>query len=211
MKVRILYATTSGSTRFVVDALVEELGPDNVDAYDIAVLAEPICFRKCELIVLVTPTYGTGDWHPGWEEKGEMLKAWLPSGSRVALLSLGNSRCHKVSFAGGIAKLAALARSKNAELVGSVSAAEYNFVSSPAVEKGMFPGLIVEYRRDRHFATNRARAWIGRLQTRQYLRPGGLLRPPISLGFVAAAFPETNGRSPTLTWACILAIILIFG
>lgn len=163
LRAMILYATTSGSTRLVVDALIKDLGHGRVDAYDIGALQGPITFIEHDLVVLATPTYGVGDWHSSWNEKGETLITPLPGRRRMALLALGDSRGHRTSFAGGIGKLAALARLKGAELVGAVPTSDYAFDSSPAAENGMFPGLVVEYRRDRHHATRRAQEWLSSL------------------------------------------------
>jgi flavodoxin I len=160
MRILVLYASTSGSTRFVVQALVQELDQDEVECRDISKLEKPLALAERDLVVLVTPTYGTGDWHCAWEEKGTMLLSILPPKARVALLALGDSRGHKNSFAGGLAKLAALARSRGALLIGLVPSSDYSFESSPAVENGTFPGLVVEYRRNRHEATMRARIWM---------------------------------------------------
>jgi flavodoxin I len=158
--ITILYASTSGSTRFIVEALVDELAGQSVEHHDISTLDKPIPVAGRDLIVLVTPTYGTGDWHYAWDDKGAMLLADLPPQSRVALLTLGDSRGHKKSFAGGMAKLATLARSRDAVLVGAVSTSDYTYESSRAAENGTFPGLVVEYRKNRHAATKQAREWI---------------------------------------------------
>lgn len=156
----ILYASTSGSTRLLVHSVAAELGDANVECYDIKTLDRAHSFASQDLVVLATPTYGTGDWHNAWSEKGEKLMDHCPADARVAVLGLGDSRSHKKSFAGGIGKLAGLARSKAARLVGAVPLDGYDFEASPAVEDGRFPGLVVEYRRNRIIATAKAVAWV---------------------------------------------------
>jgi flavodoxin I len=166
VKCLLLYATTSGATRCVVETITEELGRDDVIIHDLAALDRPLTFGEYDLVILATPTYGRGDWHYWWQEKGGRMLASLSRGKRVALLALGDSRGHKSSFGGGLAHLAKLARSKHASIIGAVSSAEYQFQASAALEDGSFPGLILEYRRDRYKAVCRARQWIRALQDR---------------------------------------------
>jgi flavodoxin I len=155
----ILYASTSGSTRLLVQSIVHDLHEANVECQDIKAL-DSLTLAGRDLIILATPTYGTGDWHNAWDEKGAKLLADLPPNAKIALLGLGDSRGHRKSFAGGIAKLAALARSRDANLVGAVPLCDYDFEASPAAEDGMFPGLVVEYRRNRNAAAARAVRWV---------------------------------------------------
>jgi hypothetical protein len=65
-----------------------------------------------------------------------MLLGELSPGARIALVAFGDSRGHGGSFAGGLARLAALARSKGGALVGAVPVTDYTFESRSAVEAG---------------------------------------------------------------------------
>jgi len=113
-----------------------------------------------DFLILITPSYGTGDWHYQWGKKGSKLLSNYPAGTKVALLGLGDSRGHKKSFAGGIGILANLARDNQFVIFGKVDADEYEYEFSHAVENGMFPGLVVEYRKNRRKAIKSTISWI---------------------------------------------------
>jgi len=170
MSILFLYASTSGSTRLVIDSLARDHAAIGAQAHDIARLDAPISLAGHDLVVLATPTYGKGDWHHAWEARGAEMLSGLPVGSRVALLGLGDARCHGATFAGGIGQLATLARTCGATVVGTVPVTGYAYQASPAVEAGHFPGLVIEYRRHRHAAVAKAREWLA-----------GLLAPDITV------------------------------
>ena len=161
MEVLILYASTSGSTRFVVDALIDELGAPRVESRDVAALEKrlshsQIAISLCSSHLHTAPATGTT---PGKTRARccsptcRRNRAWLcwPLVTRAATRNPSQAAWPK---------LAALARSKHATLVGAVSAADYTYEASPAIENGTFPGLVVEYRRNRHAATKMAREWV---------------------------------------------------
>jgi hypothetical protein len=56
--------------------------------------------------------------------------------------------------------LADLVRSSGKLLVGQVPINGYQFAFSPAVEGGQFPGLQIEFRRNRHDAVEIAKRWL---------------------------------------------------
>lgn len=159
----ILYASTSGSTRLVANLIATAFGSDATDLSDVAHTETEPEFTDRRLIVLASPTYGMGNCHSAWRERGAAILEGLPQGSPVALLCLADRRVHGSTFAGGLAELHALLLPKRPRLLGDVSAADYQFEHSPSVIDGRFPGLVVEYRRQRHRAVETVTEWAQRL------------------------------------------------
>lgn len=161
--VLLLYASTSGSTRMLCESLVAHFSPERVKAVSLHEVTYPWSLPSARLLVLTSPTYGTGDPHQQWMEKGEDIISLLPPGQQVAILVIGDARGHRSSFAGSLRCLADLVRKADLRLVGSVPAQIEPFFYSPAVEHGSLPGLAVEFRRNRHQAIASAQRWLADL------------------------------------------------
>lgn len=158
----ILYASTSGSTRAVAEACAAALGPRTI-LFDLQALTDsdarpPV--GPFDLVLAGTPTYGRGDWHTAWASKFDKIAPLLLSARAVMLFGLGDARGHGKTFAGGLGVLADHVTSLGITAVGAVPASTYQFEASPALRDGAFPGLVLEYRRNRHTALGKITAWL---------------------------------------------------
>jgi flavodoxin I len=96
MKILIAYASTGGSTKLVVDQvallLSESTLPLDINKKDIVLLA-PEDFSPPELIILASPTYGSGQLEPDFRKflklHGEQIDF---SGKKVAVIGLGDAK-----------------------------------------------------------------------------------------------------------------------
>jgi flavodoxin len=136
------------------------LGAEVAEVYDLGDEAAPPPLSGRRLVIMATPTYGLGDCHSAWSDKGQRLLADLPQRATVALLCLGDSRGHGRTFAGGLDGLERLLAPRSPRIVGQVPAGTYQFEASPALRVDRFNGLVLEYRRSRRDATSRALAWL---------------------------------------------------
>lgn len=159
LRALVVYATTSGSTRILVERILRAIPSDSA-ALNIAELEAEEPLPAAALIIAATPTYGKGDAHSAWVANGPgILRSILP-GQRVALIGLGDSRGHPKTFAGGLGVLKDLFMPQQPRFVGAVPSASYSYEASPAEQGGLFPGLVIEYRRNRRYAEARAEEWV---------------------------------------------------
>lgn len=165
----LIYVSTSGSTGMLAASLAEHF--PKLEVVNATALRHPASVEGRRLVILATPTYGKGDAHSTWMERGRELLEELRPGQTVALLGLGDARGHPSTFAGGIGRLRDIIAPLQPALTGFVSAGSYQFESSAAVTDGMFPGLVVEYRRRRHIETQRSIAWLERLFAERGIEP----------------------------------------
>lgn len=159
MRVLALYATTSGSTRLMLERLIAA-HPNIITMQTVQEAADTATLPHFDLLLAVTPTYGKGDAHSTWIERGPALLRYLPKGQPVALLGLGDARGHPKTFAGGIGALKRLIVPRIPRLIGAVPSSGYAFEHSSAVEDGHFPGLVIEYRKDRRRAETVVVDWF---------------------------------------------------
>jgi flavodoxin I len=142
----VVYATTSGATEAVGHTLAKLLGEEETLLVDLKRgPLEPAAFQGAHVFA-GTPTYGKGDWHLLWERRKLEMVPLLRSARRVALFGLGDARHHRPTFAGGIGRLHGFCEAHGIVCAGSVLAGAR---TSPAIVQGRFPGLVVEYARDR--------------------------------------------------------------
>ena len=158
----IVYASTSGSTRAVAQAGAAALGPNTI-LFDLKALSDPGArppVGPFDLVLAGTPTYGKGDWHSAWAANFAMIAPLLLSARAVMLFGLGDARGHGKTFAGGLGVLADHVTALGVTAVGAVPASTYQFEASPALRDDAFPGLVIEYRRNRHAAPGKIKAWL---------------------------------------------------
>lgn len=157
----ILYASTSGSTGLVVEAMLARLSVPsiavNLKAFDDANAELPA--GPFPLVIAGTPTYGEGDWHYHWQQHFVRVRPVLGSAAQILLFALGDARGHASTFGGGLGVLHRAVVSTNVRLSGWTAADDHGS-PSPAAIGSRLPGLIVEYRRDRRGAIERVGRWL---------------------------------------------------
>jgi flavodoxin len=152
----ILYATTSGSTEAVVLALARLIGAESTQLLNLRT-ATFAGVEPPNWVFAGTPTYGKGDWHYLWMLRHRETAELLRRARHVALFGLGDSIHHGPTFAGGIGHLHRFCREIGVTTLGATGE---TVRASPSVENGRFPGLVIEYARDRRRLDSMLTAWL---------------------------------------------------
>ena len=158
----VVYATSSGSTRAVAEACAAMLSRSTVllDLRSLASAETPLPSGRFDVVVAGTPTYGTGEWHTAWSAHVSKVAPLMCAAGTVMLFGLGDARGHGRTFAGGLGVLADHVAALGIAWTGGISPSRYHFDASPALRNGAFPGLVVEYRRNRQVALANLRDWL---------------------------------------------------
>ena len=151
----IVYATTSGATQDVATMLAAMIG--EADTRLVNLRKDPLTIDgDHDWVFAGTPTYGKGDWHYAWIRRHLEVGPALKRASRVALFGLGDSVHHAETFAGGIGHLSRFCRDLGVVTLGQVP--EHR--RSPSVVDGYFPGLVIEYGRERRRVQAMLTKWL---------------------------------------------------
>ncbi|MBS0252706.1 MAG: flavodoxin domain-containing protein [Proteobacteria bacterium] len=155
----LIFASTSGSTTLLAEHLARVFS----SSIDLIRIPRECVFSETlnrKLIVLMSPTYAEGNLHHAWIEQGPLIFRTLAPGQRIALIALGDSRLHKATFAGALKVFHDILSQQNAQLIGDVSADEISYPFGPSNMGGRFPGLPVEFRKERAQTKERACTWL---------------------------------------------------
>lgn len=155
MSIGIFYGSDNGTTTDVCERLAEKLG--DAELVDVS-SAESSMFESYEKVILASSTWGDGDLQNDWEEFSEKVKGYDFGGKTVALLSLGDADSYGSTFCDALYHLNNVAQGAN--IVGQVSADEYEFESSKSVSDGKFLGLPIDEVNEDDKTNDRLDAWV---------------------------------------------------
>ena len=150
----IFYASISGRTGKVADAIARHLSQGTIDVVNLR--SRPgIDFGQYEFLIFGSGTYGKGNMHHLWERLGTHPPDI--GGIPVAVFAIGDRRHHADTFAGAVHHLAAFAELAGGNLVGRC-------------EDTGLPGLALD-KRERNSGDEKIRNWLA--QVTSQLSPSG--------------------------------------
>ena len=156
-KTCVIYGSSTGTCEDIAKRIASKL--DNAEVVDAAKLnVETIA--AYDNLLLGTSTWGAGEMQDDWYDGVKALKAADLNGKTIALFGCGDSESYCDTFCGGMAELYKTVEGKGANLVGMVSADDYNFEDSEAVIDGEFVGLALDEMNESDKTDERIDAWI---------------------------------------------------
>ncbi len=117
-----------------------------------------------DLLIMGTPTVGSGDLHEYWLDSIECLRQANLRGRDFALFGLGDQIGHGATFVDGMRALFDAAQETGARHIGSWTNAGYHFQSSAALQKNNFVGLAIDEVNQRKLTQHRLQLWMLVLQ-----------------------------------------------
>ena len=156
-KTCVIYGSSTGTCEDIAKRIASKL--DNAEVVDAAKLnVETIA--AYDNLLLGTSTWGAGEMQDDWYDGVKALKVADLNGKTIALFGCGDSESYCDTFCGGMAELYKAVEGKGANLVGMVSADDYNFEDSEAVIDGEFVGLALDEMNESDKTDERIDAWI---------------------------------------------------
>lgn len=166
IEVIVLYASISGRTRKVAESLVKEFAPIAAMASDLRDGFVGMVERK--LFILVSPTYGVGEWHYLWEKWSVdfISSGGLSCAQAIAICALGDVKHHPASFAGAMTHLRDFVVGIDAKLVGETELDESyeRELCIHLLTKGKLPGLVLDQVNQRQSGEQRIQKWVAQLK-----------------------------------------------
>ena len=156
-KTCVIYGSSTGTCEDIAKRIASKL--DNAEVVDAAKLNVETIVAYDNLL-LGTSTWGAGEMQDDWYDGVKALKAADLNGKTIALFGCGDSESYCDTFCGGMAELYKAVEGKGANLVGMVSADDYNFEDSEAVIDGEFVGLALDEMNESDKTDERIDAWI---------------------------------------------------
>lgn len=144
--ISIIFASTSGRTDEAARSIAAAIAPEFPNIIDLRQQLDPNSLPKARVIIAGTPTYGRGDWHSAWRDRGTDLAPWLRQAEGVFLFGLGSQRHHPNTFCGGLHVLHHFCMDHGVR------------VQTCGASEG-FPGLVLDYRDSRASMTAKITSW----------------------------------------------------
>jgi flavodoxin I len=166
-KIGIFYASAGGTTKIIVDKLVEAF---EIDEEDVIFMEEDYDdteqFEDYDVLLLGSSTWGQGDPHFEWvdpllevDEEADM------SGKKVAFFGAGDHVKHGEHFCSALGKLHNTFTKKGAEAIGFLPKELYTYEFSLAEIDGKFCGCGIDEHNEKDKTEERINQWIEVLKT----------------------------------------------
>lgn len=157
-KTVIYYGSTTGTCEALAGSIANALGVDGADVHNVTEMTRE-SLEGADLIVLGSSTWGCGDLQDDWYDGVEVLKGLDLTGKRVALFACGDGESYGDTFCEAMTHIKEALEGSGCVFVGRVSASDYNFSSSSAVEDGEFIGLALDDVNEADKTEGRIAAW----------------------------------------------------
>ncbi|MDO4320182.1 MAG: flavodoxin [Bacteroidales bacterium] len=131
MKTAIFYGSTTGTTAAVAKRIARAAGVADSDIFDVA-KADPAKLGEYDLLILGTPTWGSGELQDDWYDFVAGAEALDMTGKKIALFGCGDETMSG-TFCSAVGELYDRMVKTGAKFVGSFTAAPYDYNSSDAV------------------------------------------------------------------------------
>ncbi len=163
-KIGLFFGSDEGNTERVAHAIVERLGEDRVDVYDIADVTQ-LEFADYDRVILGIPTWDFGQIQSDWEEFWDDIAAVDFTGKQVALFGLGDQFGYGDYFLDAMGMLHDVVVEGGAEIVGHWPTEGYDFDASKAEipGAGQFVGLAIDEDQQEDLTPQRLDHWCAQI------------------------------------------------
>jgi len=162
--VGLFYATQTGNTETVANALADASGLEATDVSEYS--AEDLA--GYDGLIIGSPTWNTGadEYRTGvaWDDLIDDIKGLDLSGKTVAIFGCGDSSGYAENFCDGIEELHSTFKAAGATMVGSVDAGGYTFDESKSASGGKFLGCPFDEDNEGDQTPERAANWISQIK-----------------------------------------------
>ncbi|MEA3499202.1 MAG: flavodoxin [Campylobacterota bacterium] len=165
-KIGIFYASAGGTSKVIVDALVDEFSIDEDDVifmeddYDDVDQFEPY-----DVLFIGSSTWGQGDPHFEWVDPMlEIDEEADFDGKTVAFFGAGDCKKHGEHFCSALGKLYDLFTKKGAKAIGLIDKELYSYEESLAIKDGKFCGCGIDEHNESDKTDERISIWIEQLK-----------------------------------------------
>ena len=167
-KTAIFFGPLKGAVNRVADKIKDTIGEDKVVMVPVkdATVAD---LDKYDKIIFGISTVGKETWHStysnvDWAEFLPEISKARYEGKTIAIFGLGDHVTYAATFVDHIGLLAHELMDSGAKLVGKVSADDYEFEGSDALEGGKFLGLPVDEDFEPELTDERVKNWVEQLR-----------------------------------------------
>ncbi|MDN5205352.1 flavodoxin [Fulvivirgaceae bacterium BMA10] len=159
-KIGLFYGSDTGNTEAAALRIVEILGHENVDLYDIYD-TKPEQFHSYRFIIIGLSTWHDGELQSDWDSFFDDLKEIDFTGKTVALFGLGDQVVYSHYFIDGVGIIGQQIYENGGNIVGVWSTEGYGFDDSKAeFKKGWFLGLALDEDNESHLTEERIINWL---------------------------------------------------
>lgn len=164
MKTGIFYASSTGTTGRVAEAIAKAMGVADADVFDV-VKAGPDKFDDYEFLILGSPTYGSGEVQDDWYDMLDAVKALDLNGKTVAVFGCGDENMSD-TFCGAVGVIYNAFKTTGARMIGTYNTFPYKFDASEAVPVpgGEAVGLLIDEVNHPEDTDKRIAGWIESLK-----------------------------------------------
>lgn len=162
-KIALVYGSDTGYTEGVAMQIIDILGEECVDCYDIGESSESI-FVKYDFIIIGLSTWHDGQLQSDWDDFFKTFKEIDFTGKTIAFFGLGDQVGYGEYFIDGVGILGEVVHNNGGEIVGVWPTDGYDFESSKAVfQDGWFLGLAIDEDNQSDLTVERVQEWMGQV------------------------------------------------
>ena len=131
-KIGLFYGSSTCYTEMVAEKIQAQLGPDQVDVFNIAE-TQVENLKRYPLLILGIPTWDYGECQEDWAQQLEELTKLDLSGQLIALFGLGDQINYDEWFLDAVGILYQALKHTNASFIGAYPTAGFQFSQSKAL------------------------------------------------------------------------------
>jgi flavodoxin I len=162
-KIGLFYSFHTQKTAKVAEKIQKAFDEKGIEAINVEDVDEKT-FLKYDNMILGVPTWFDGELPNYWDEFVPAIEDMDLKGKKVAVFGLGDQVNYSENFCDGIGIMGKLMEKQGAELVGFVSADEYNFEHSRGVRGDKFAGLPLDQENQARKTNKRIEDWVADLK-----------------------------------------------
>ena len=163
-KIGLFFGSDTGCTEVIVHKIVEILGEEIVELYEMSGSKDVALFQKHESIIIGVPTWYDGDLQSDWLEFYDAFKTIDFTDKKVAIFGLGDQYGYGEYFVDGIGILGEVVMENGGQLIGATSTEGFDYEESKAefVHEGenYFMGLAIDEDNQSDLTDERLNPWL---------------------------------------------------
>ncbi|ABL64386.1 flavodoxin [Chlorobium phaeobacteroides] len=161
-RIGLFWGSQTGNTELAATLIVEAIGSDIVQSYDIRGV-DSGTFGSYDSLILGTSTWGAGELQDDWDSFLPQFDAIDFIGKKVALFGLGDQLGYGDYFLDGMGILYENLIGRGAKVTGSWSVDGYEHSYSRAIQYGAFVGLALDADNQNHLTPVRIKQWVDQI------------------------------------------------
>lgn len=162
-KVAIYFGSTTGTCESMAYEIADALGIERKHVYNVTELTAERA-ETYDVLILGSATWGCGDLQDDWYDGVKILKKANLNNKTIALFSCGDAESYGDTFCEAMAHIRQAVLESGCHFIGKVSAEDYHFSASEAVEDGHFIGLALDEVNESHLTAERITRWVQQIK-----------------------------------------------